>query len=57
MKRGEKERSTTVGIKSHLVTLSLFDGRPNQKTLERGVFLNYDVKVEQFEILNYVRYS
>ena len=38
MKRGEKERSTTVGIKSHLVTLSLFDGRPNQKTLDTVCF-------------------
>ena len=38
MKRGEKESNTTVGIKSHLVSLSLFDGRPNQKTLNKVFF-------------------
>ena len=38
MKRGEKESSTTVGIKSHLVSLLLFDGRPNLKTLDTVCF-------------------
>ena len=38
MKRGEKESSTTVGIKADLVSLLLFDGRPNQKTLDTVCF-------------------
>ena len=38
MKRGEKESSTTVGIKADLVSLSLFDGRPNQKTPDTVCF-------------------
>ena len=38
IKRGEKESSTTVGIKSDVVSLSLFDGRPNQKTFDTVCF-------------------
>ena len=41
MKREEKESSATVGIKADLVSLSLFDGRPNQRTFDTVCFHVY----------------